>query len=72
MGRVWSIIRFRMLGMVLALFMAAGLFFSQAATAGYHEEKLINTDNYSAIELEFLLEAYKTKSMLLGNKAREI
>jgi chemotaxis protein MotB len=58
--------------MVLAVSVAAGLFCSQAATAGYHEEKLINTDSYSAIELELLLEAYKTKIMVLGNQAREI
>ena len=72
MGRIWSILRFRVFGMVLALSMAAGLFFSQPATAGYHEEKLINTDSYSAIELELLLEAYKTKIMVLGNQSREI
>jgi len=72
MGRVWSIIRFRVFGMVLALSMAAGLFFLQPATVGYHEEKLINTDSYSAIELELLLEAYKTKIVILGNQAREI
>jgi chemotaxis protein MotB len=58
--------------MVLALSMAAGFFFSQPAMAGYHEEKLINTDSYSTIELELLLEAYKTKIMVLGNQSREI
>lgn len=72
MGRVWSSIRFRVVVMFLALFVAAGLFSSQPAAAGYQEEKLIDTDNYSSLELEFLLEEYKTKIMVLGSQATQI
>lgn len=72
MGRVWSSIRFRVFVMFLAFFVAAGLFFYQPAAAGYQEEKLIDTDNYSFLELEFLLEEYKTKIMVLGTQATQI
>jgi hypothetical protein len=72
MRRVWTNIRFRVFVMFLALSMAAGLFFSQPVTAGFHEEKLVNTDSYSALELEFLLEEYKTKIMVLGNQVTQI
>jgi flagellar motor protein MotB len=72
MRRVWSSIRFRVFVMFLALSVAAGLFFSQPLTAGFHEEKLIDTDSYSTLELEFLLEEYKTKIMVLGTQVTEI
>jgi flagellar motor protein MotB len=72
MRRVWSIIRFQVFVMFLALSMVAGLFFSQPLTAGFHEEKLISTDSYSTLELEFLLEEYKTKIMVLGTQVTQI
>ncbi len=71
MGRlrsnVWSWVFIVSLSVFMGFFLIL-----QSAGAGYYEKKLLNTDAYTTMELESVLESYQIKAMVLDAQIVEI